>query len=121
MSNRCPELLQQAECIEQGYSQLFTQYADYRKIFSCGTPLVLSSADIEELESCITKFLDTCRNQVVKRNLGNITPKLHLLERHAVPLIRTVRIGLGLLSEQGVESLHSKNYAQHTAAYEDRG
>ena len=49
-----------------------------------------------------------CRDEVVDRGLANITPKLHLLEDHTVPLIKQVNVGLGLLAEHGAECLHSQ-------------
>ena len=47
------------------------------------------------------------REEIVARRLGNITPELHLLKEHTVPLIRKLHVGLGLLAKQGAESLHS--------------
>lgn len=37
----------------------------------------------------------------------SVTPKMHLLEYHAVPFIRKWGSGFGLYGEQGVESLHA--------------
>ena len=48
----------------------------------------------------------TARREVVRRRLGNVTPKLHLLEDHIVLCIRRFGVGLGLLGEQGGEGLH---------------
>lgn len=35
-----------------------------------------------------------------------ITPKLHMLEKHVVKFIKKWKIGLGMYSEQGAESIH---------------
>ena len=42
------------------------------------------------------------------RKLGNITPKLHLLERHVVGQMRHFGTGLGLIGEYGAESIHAE-------------
>ena len=38
----------------------------------------------------------------------NISPKLHLLEEHAITQMKRFRVGLGLLSEQGLEAIHAE-------------
>lgn len=38
----------------------------------------------------------------------SVTPKMHLLEYHAVPFIRKWRVGLGFHGEQGGESVHAR-------------
>ena len=48
----------------------------------------------------------TARRQ--DKKLGQIMPKLHLLDSHVVPVIRCVGVGLGLLAEQGSLSIHTK-------------
>ena len=35
------------------------------------------------------------------------TPKMHMLERHMETQITTLKFGMGLLGEQGAESIHS--------------
>ena len=84
---------------------LLTRYAACRKTFSHCNPV--DDAELSELEDNVAIFLSMCRREVVSRNLGHISPKLHLLEHHTAPLMRRLRIGLGLLGEQGAESLHS--------------
>lgn len=37
----------------------------------------------------------------------NPTPKMHLLECHVVPFIKNWGIGMGLMGEQGAESIHA--------------
>ena len=39
---------------------------------------------------------------------ASITPKLHMLEDHVVPFIRQWRVGLGVMGEQGAESIHNR-------------
>ena len=38
---------------------------------------------------------------------ASITPKLHLLEDHMIDFLKCWRVGLGLLGEQGAESIHT--------------
>ena len=46
---------------------------------------------------------------------SSITPKMHMLEDHVVPFIRKWRVGLGMLNEQGAESIHARfNTIQRT-------
>lgn len=46
---------------------------------------------------------------------SSISPKLHMLEDHVVPFIRKWRVGLGMLNEQGAESIHARfNTLQRT-------
>ena len=46
---------------------------------------------------------------------GQHYPKLHVVERHVVPAIRRYGVGLGLLGEQGGESLHAEFNGLSTA------
>ena len=39
---------------------------------------------------------------------ATVLPKMHILEDHVIPLLRTNRIGSGLMGEQGAESIHAK-------------
>ena len=73
----------QADTLASRYRDLFIQFSSCRKIY-------MSSAHT-------TTFLATVRREVTSRKLGNITPKLHLLEEHAPPQIRHFGCGLGLL------------------------
>ena len=38
---------------------------------------------------------------------ATVTPKMHMLERHIVKQIKKWKFGMGLLGEQGAESIHS--------------
>ena len=38
---------------------------------------------------------------------ASITPKVHMLEDHTVDFLRKWRVGFGMLSEQGAESIHT--------------
>ena len=105
VQERCAALLNEANVISQRYQSLLSQYAACRVIFSHSKPI--TDLDIEQLSAKVQSFLELCRREVVERQFGNITPKLHLLENHTEPMMRRLRVGLGLLGEQGAESLHS--------------
>ena len=55
-------------------------------------------------ETHIAEFMKFYR---AKFPTASITPKLHLLEDHVIKFVKTWRVGLGLLGEQGAESIHS--------------
>ena len=105
IEDRCASLLPVANRIASRYEKLLNGYAACRAIFSHRESI--GDESLERLQSEIEEFLKTCREEIVARRLGNIRPKLHLLEEHTVPLIRKLHVGLGLLAEQGAESLHS--------------
>ena len=56
------------------------------------------------LDICIKDFLKSFRESFPN---VNISPKLHLLEDHAVDQLRRFRVGFGLLNEQGGELIHT--------------
>lgn len=39
---------------------------------------------------------------------SSVTPKLHMVEDHIVPFIQQWGIGIGMLGEQGAESIHAR-------------
>ena len=94
-----------AEQIQSRYSRLMNEFAQCRKIYS--TTEKPTAASLQTLSDAISKFLATCRTEIVSRKLGNVTPKLHLLECHLVDCMAHFNVGLGLLNEQGSESIHS--------------
>ena len=58
------------------------------------------SADI-----CIKDFMRSFRRSFPQTN---ISPKLHLLEDHAVDQLQMFKVGFGLLNEQGGELVHTE-------------
>ena len=107
IETHCPNemvLEQEAKIIERRHNDLMSQYAACSAIFSSSAPV---SNEIENsLDGHIKTFMASARREVVSRAPGNITPKLHLLEDHLLPCIRRFGVGLGLLGEQGGESIH---------------
>lgn len=101
---RCPALQPDADRIAERYRTLMQQYASCSELFSSSS--AVSDEAISELERHITTFMATARREVVSRRVGNVTPKLHLLEDHVVPFMQRFGVGLGVLGEQGGEGIH---------------
>ena len=80
------------------------QYASCSKIFSVSR--AVTDEELSLLDGRIITFMATARREVVAHNIGNITPKLHLLEEHVLSCMQRFHVGLGLLGEQGGEGIH---------------
>ena len=92
--------------LDSRYAILFTQYASCRSMFaSCNK---VQRSNLENLQAKIAVFMQGVRTEVIARQNKTITPKLHLLEAHTVPCMRTFGVGLGLLEEQGCEGVHHR-------------
>ena len=105
VEERCPNLLQEAHTIAGRYRQLIPAYAACSAIFSKNSSV--SPEELSSLSVLIEDFLASWRKEIVERQLGHITLKLHLLEQHTLPLMTKLRVGIGLLGEHGAESIHS--------------
>ena len=106
ISPRCPSLLLDALLVADRFTKLMTLYADCREIFSSSN--AVDATTLAELECRVKIFIAAARREVVQRSRGHITPKLHLLESHVVSSIKRFGVGLGMLGEQGGESLHAE-------------
>ena len=74
----------------------------------------MSPDDVTEFQPDVSTFMETARREVAVRQLGNITPNLHLLEAHLPGAVKEFGNGMGLLAEQGGESIHREfNSLQH--------
>eukprot|EP00117_Sycon_ciliatum_P024254 scpid42675/ scgid20399/ len=102
--NSTQELITAAQVLQERYMALFQQFAACRRRYS---PCVrMSPDDVTEFQSNVSTFMATARREVVARRLGSITPKLHLLEAHLPGAVKEFGVGMGLLAEQGGESIH---------------
>ncbi|XP_065192129.1 uncharacterized protein LOC135823213 [Sycon ciliatum] len=106
IQERCPDLMDDASVVQLRYMKLLDEYRKCTSAF--GHCRKVTRAEVEELESNIRTFLKSARKEVVDRGLGHITPKLHLLESHTAPAMERLGVGLGLLAEQGAESIHAE-------------
>lgn len=118
---RCHELLSEAEDVAQRFRTVFVKFANCHNIYSGRVPL--SEGDIMSWGKLYTDphTLTLCNNLYhTGENITNfiafyrtnfpestITPKLHLLEDHILPFLKTWKVGFGLLGEQGAESIHT--------------
>ena len=67
-----------------------------------------------QIEHDIDKFLQYYRSSFPS---ATVTPKMHMMEDHVVQCLRLWRVGLGMLGEQGAESIHSRfNQLERTYA-----
>ena len=62
----------------------------------------MSDEDVEAAGHAVRCYLDYCRKTLQIK----IYPKLHILEKHVVPWLHTIKMGLGPVSEHGVEATH---------------
>lgn len=123
-TTRCPTLVHQAKFIQKEFEKIFRLFANCRAIYD--TSKSLDDGDIDKLgkverlqgiilvlhcvlsfftENHIDKFMEEYREAFPH---ATIIPKLHMLEDHIVPFLKKWRIGMGLLGEQGAESIHAR-------------
>eukprot|EP00117_Sycon_ciliatum_P026615 scpid33635/ scgid5600/ E3 ubiquitin-protein ligase NRDP1; RING finger protein 41 &gt; E3 ubiquitin-protein ligase NRDP1; RING finger protein 41 len=88
------------------YMALMEQFAACRRRYSSCKKM--TPEDLAAFKSDVRTFMGTARAEIVRRKLGHITPKLHLLEAHVPASMDTFGVGLGLLAEQGGESIHAE-------------
>ncbi|XP_041479492.1 uncharacterized protein LOC121427243 isoform X2 [Lytechinus variegatus] len=94
------DILRQAATIGEKYKELFYGFADCHSAIS--TKKKMSEEEIKQTEKAIGIFMRMIRKAGI-----SISPKLHILEDHIVHQLHKFRVGLGLLNEQGIESMHA--------------
>lgn len=110
--NSTATVLTEADDICRRYRALLEQFAACRNLYS--TCKKLTSDELDNFQSDVDNFMRTARRERVGRKLGHITSKLHLLEAHVPAAMKKFGVGLGLLAEQGGESIHAEfNSLQH--------
>ena len=97
------DLPDRASALLDKYSRLFTQYKDCRAIFAVCNKITPDK--LHQLSTNIKLFMATLRKTVYDQN-KTITPKMHMLEAHTVDCISQFGVSLGLMGEQGGESIH---------------
>lgn len=117
---RCPTLVSKADFIQKTFERAFTLFDACRQLYDSAK--ILSEGEICDLgtyygttctiicfsvsiEVRIDKFLEFYRDAFPE---ATVTPKLHMMEDHIVPFLRQWKRGLGLLGEQGAESIHAR-------------
>ncbi|XP_065683659.1 uncharacterized protein LOC136096406 [Hydra vulgaris] len=82
------------------YKQLFYKFSNCYHIFSSKN---ISTSELTQLETYISNFMKFYR---VNWPEASVTPKLHMMEDHAIPFLQKWGAGFGLYGEQGGESIH---------------
>lgn len=118
----CPSLVPEAKEITEKYSKGFHLFSKCHNIYNCGKFNVESSTlgqsvlDIQLTStfqydrlfinsgSDIDAFMSFYRSTFPN---SSVTPKMHMMEQHMVKQLTTWRFGMGLLGEQGAESIHA--------------
>ncbi|XP_071796167.1 uncharacterized protein [Asterias amurensis] len=95
-------LLMESANIKKKYSDIFLKFADVHH--GINHARAISPQELNQIDICIKEFLNSFRASFPS---SNISPKLHLLEDHAVEQLRKFRVGFGLLNEQGGELIHT--------------
>ena len=121
---RCPELGDRAQLVANKYGRALLLFAKCHQCFNSSHRL--SDADLSTLGKLfnilVLRMFSTCTFIfLLERDIdefltfyratfpaATITPKMHMIEDHMVPFLRSWRVGLGLLGEQGAESIHAR-------------
>ena len=121
---QCPEVVDDAEGVSGQFRKLFTLFAGCHNLYSSADSM--GESEVTRLGTYGDLAINLkCDNQLfinfilVEKNIGDfmeayrlvekrVTPKVHILEEHIVPLIRKWGgVGVGFHSEQGAESIHT--------------
>ena len=76
-----------------------TQYADCSEIFSSAE--AVDPSILHDLEGKIKAFMFTTREEILRRDRGHVTPKLHMLEARVLDSMGQFGVGLSMLGKQG--------------------
>ncbi|XP_065667726.1 uncharacterized protein LOC136088017 [Hydra vulgaris] len=87
--------------ISSKYKQLFDKFAQCYKIFSSKN--TITQDDLILLKKNINDLMKFYRLNWPE---ASVTPKLHMLEHHAIPFMQKWGAGFGFYGEQGGESIH---------------
>ncbi|XP_065662512.1 uncharacterized protein LOC136085135 isoform X1 [Hydra vulgaris] len=87
--------------ISSKYKQLFDKFAQCYKIFSSKN--TITQDDLILLKKNINDLMQFYRLNWPE---ASVTPKLHMLEHHAIPFMQKWGGGFGFYGEQGGESIH---------------
>ncbi|XP_038062353.1 uncharacterized protein LOC119732823 [Patiria miniata] len=96
-------LEREAAVISKKFEEVLLQFADVHHGINHSNPL--TDDGIQQIDISIKNFMRCFRAHFPK---ANISPKMHLLEDHAVDQLRMFKVGFGLLNEQGGELVHTE-------------
>ena len=89
-----------AQTIQQKFNHLNELFSHVHRLIAHSQPV--SQTSFNTISNSIKKYCRFFR----KRFKARVYPKLHFLEDHCLPFIKSFGFGLGLFSEQGGEQLH---------------
>ncbi|XP_064399209.1 uncharacterized protein LOC135345702 [Halichondria panicea] len=97
-----PAIMQRAERIHRKYSVVFALFHNCDELYN--KPYSITDKEIALLGTHISTFMSFYREQFPD---ASVIPKVHMLETHVVDWLNEWRVGLGLMGEQGAESIHA--------------
>ncbi|XP_071490789.1 uncharacterized protein [Diadema antillarum] len=97
----CPALHDESKAVAVKYNAILKLYGRCHSAMNAG--YFLPDHEIDELEDNIKGFFTCFRTDF---HGESTTPKLHIMEMHVVPWLRRWHAGLGVMGEQGGESVH---------------
>ncbi len=97
------DIIDEARDIEYKFNKTFGLYRDVYLAISHSN--YIPPSDLTMIQQKIDIFMDYFRTTFPE---ASIPVKFHLLEDHVVDWIRRFPFGLGLLGEQGAESVHAQ-------------
>ncbi|XP_063956581.1 uncharacterized protein LOC135154372 [Lytechinus pictus] len=115
----CPndrDLIQKAEEIASKYNTLLKLFGACHRGINTGT--FLDDSVIDKLDKDIKEYMLFYRQNFPTES---VTPKQHLLQYHVIPWFRDWRASLGMMGEQGGESVHCQlnNISRDLRGYND--
>eukprot|EP00057_Strongylocentrotus_purpuratus_P034143 XP_794084.3 PREDICTED: uncharacterized protein LOC589347 [Strongylocentrotus purpuratus] len=115
----CPndqDLIQEAEQIATKYNTLLKLFGACHRGINTGT--FLDDSVIDKLDRDIKEYMSFYRQNFPTES---VTPKQHLLQFHVIPWFRDWGASLGMMGEQGGESVHCQlnNISRDLRGYND--
>ena len=104
--NAPPHILLKAKSLSRKYKVLMSKFSEIHKQISHSH--FLSDRDIQRVQMSITSYCDYFRE---KFPAVRFTPKMHLLEDHAVKNLMRFRYGMSLFGEQGKMKIYQHDFS----------
>lgn len=114
------DTIEKAQNVSRTFTKAFTLFGICHRLYNSGGKL--SGSDIDSLgeyrikictlnhslavtDASIEEFMQFYRQNFPA---ATVMPKMHFVEEHMIPWLRKYGVGLGLMGEQGAESIHAK-------------
>ena len=97
-----PEIHLEAHIIQQTFDELNQRFSAVHRQISHDFPI--QSASVSQMKNSVDSYMNFFR-----RNFPDVNffPKQHILGKHCINWIRSWKVGLSMMGEQGGEQLHS--------------